>query len=425
MGSGVGVSNRIHQSQLLQLIAKATNVFRVTGWTLNEVDPDGLRYVATVVVRVHWFFIAVLVIEVLYRPYYGVVTSISYGLFLLLLAGLSGYTQYRLRSDRMITWRWMLTVWAIDVFIVSAAVSISNGFSHYFFHLFYYPVLAGFAVIFTSFRLNMALVTIVSVIYAAISLGVGDGLDIEARDEKALFARIAIMYGIVATVNMISRFERMRWGETVKREQALLRERTESSQAIHDTTAQTAYMIGMGIHRARQLADESNEELIAALDASAELSKSAIWELRRPIDAGRIFEGRELGPVLWSHCATFEKITAIPANMSQSGTEPPLSTDTRARLFSIAHNALTNAFLHARPGVVEVRLDFESDGIRLSVSDDGAGLPDGYAESGRGFKSMSVEAEKLGGTLIVGSREGEGGTVITCVVPYKRDGRGG
>ena len=319
----------------------------------------------------------------------------------------------------------MLTVWAIDVFIVSAAVSISNGFSHFFFHLFYYPVLAGFAVIFTSFRFNMALVTMVSVIYAAISLGVGDGLDIEARDEKALFARIAIMYGIVATVNMISRFERMRWGETVKREQALLRERTESSQAIHDTTAQTAYMIGMGIHRARELADESNGELVAALDATAELSKSAIWELRRPIDAGRIFEGRELGPVLWSHCATFEKITAIPANMSQSGTEPPLSTDTRARLFSMAHNALTNAFLHARPGLVEVRLDFESDGIRLSVSDDGAGLPDDYAERGRGFKSMRADAERMGGTLVVDSGKGEGGTTIACVVPYKADRRGG
>ena len=406
---------------MLQLIAKATNVFRVTGWTLNEVDPDGLRYVATVVVRVHWFFIAVLVIEVLYRPYYGVVTSIAYGLFLLLLAGLSGYTQYRLRSDRMITWRWMLTVWAIDVFIVSAAVSISNGFSHFFFHLFYYPVLAGFAVIFTSFRLNMALVTIVSVIYAAVSLGVGDGLDIEAREEKALFARIAIMYGIVATVNMISRFERMRWGETVKHEQALLRERTESSQAIHDTTAQTAYMIGMGIHRARELADESNGELVAALDATAELSKSAIWELRRPIDAGRIFEGRELGPVLWSHCATFEKITAIPANMSQSGTEPPLSTDTRARLFSMAHNALTNAFLHARPGLVEVRLDFESDGIRLSVSDDGAGLPEGFGERGRGFKGMNDDAERMGGTLVVESGRDGVGTTIACVVPYEAD----
>ena len=40
----------------------------------------------------------------------------------------------------------------------------------------------------------------------------------------------------------------------------------------------------------------------------------------------------------------------FPARMSQSGTERPLAMDVRARLFSIAHNALTNAFVHARPG---------------------------------------------------------------------------
>ena len=115
-------------------------------------------------------------------------------------------------------------------------------------------------------------------------------------------------------------------------------------------------MIGMGIHRARELAGETNEDLVAALDATSELSKSAMWELRRPIDVGLILEGRELGRVLWSHCATFERITTVPAELSQSGDEPPLAAETRTRLFSIAHNALTNAFLHARPGRVEVRL---------------------------------------------------------------------
>ena len=111
--------------------------------------------------------------------------------------------------------------------------------------------------------------------------------------------------------------------------------------------------------------------------------------------------------------------------MSQSGTEPPLSTDTRARLFSMAHNALTNAFLHARAGVVEVRLEFEADGIRLSVSDDGVGLPDDYAERGRGFKSMRADAERMGGTLVVDSGKGEGGTTIAYVVPHTADKRGG
>ena len=41
------------------------------------------------------------------------------------------------------------------------------------------------------------------------------------------------------------------------------------------------------------------------------------------------------------------------AEMRQSGTEPPLAVETRTRLFSIAHNALTNAFLHAHASCVE------------------------------------------------------------------------
>ena len=211
----------------------------------------------------------------------------------------------------------------------------------------------------------------------------------------------------------------------MERERQLQRERIELSLTIHDTTAQTAYMIALGIHRARELANESNEELVAALDATAALSKSAMWELRRPIDAGRIFEGRELGQVLWSHCATFERTTAVPASMSQSGTEPPLATETRARLFSIAHNALTNAFLHARPGRVEVRLDFEAGRIRLSVSDDSVGLPNDYAERGRGFRGMRADAEEMGGMLVVESGEGGGGTTVTCVVPHEVGSREG
>ena len=79
--------------------------------------------------------------------------------------------------------------------------------------------------------------------------------------------------------------------------------------------------------------------------------------------------------MLWSHAENFQQIARVPTQVIQTGVEPPLSVETKARLFSIAHNALTNAFLHARAAGVEVRLDFEADSIRLSVSDDGVGLP--------------------------------------------------
>ena len=178
-------------------------------------------------------------------------------------------------------------------------------------------------------------------------------------------------------------------------------------------------MISFGIQRAIRQAGGSNEELTATLVATASLSKAATWELRRPIDEGHLFEGRELGRVLWSHTETFSQVSSIPAEMLQSGTEPPLAVETRARLFSIAHNALTNAFLHAHAGRVEVRLDFGADGIRLSVSDDGIGLPEDYAERGRGFRGMRADAERLGGRLIVESGGDSGGTTVTCETPHR------
>ena len=180
------------------------------------------------------------------------------------------------------------------------------------------------------------------------------------------------MYAVVAAVSLIARFERARTQESVRRERELHAERIELSQTIHDTAAQTAYLIGLGIQRAMRLAGDSNEELAATLAAASSLSRAAAWELRRPIDEGPIFEGRELARVLWSHTETFAKITKIPAEMTQSGHRAAAAAAaTRARLFSIAHNALTNASLHARASRVEVRLDFATDCIRLSVSDDG------------------------------------------------------
>ena len=264
-----------------------------------------------------------------------------------------------------------------------------------------------------------------AVAYSIVIWSVGSGLDLNAGDETELVSRLTIMYAIVLCISLITRFERIRRRTAVERERRMQQERIELSQKIHDTAAQTAYMIGMGIHRAMKLADESNGELVAALEATYALSREAMWELRHPIDTGRIFEDRELGRVLWSHCATFEKITSVPAQMTQSGNEPSLATETRARLFSIAHNALTNAFLHARPGRVEVRLNFEAGQFRLSVSDDGVGLPDNYAERGRGINGMRADAEKMGGMLIVESSEGGVGTTITCVIPRETDEGGG
>ena len=406
-------------SQLLQIITRATGALRVNGWTLNQLDPDGLRYLATISVRAHWLVIAVLLFELVYRPYlhFGVVRFVPFPLLLLVLTGFNGYIHYRLRSNRPITWHWPVVLYGSDLLLVSATAALSDGFSHPFVHLFYYPALAGLAVLFTSFRFNMLWVTIVSVVYVALSLSVGDRLDVEAKDEKTLLARVVVMYAVVAAINLATSLERIRWRRAVERERALQSERVELSQAIHDTAAQSAYMIGMGINAAKTLAGDANPELTATLEATSRLSRFLIWELRQPINVGGIYEGRELSRALRSHASSFTNVTSVPVNMTHTGVEPPLSMEARSLLFSIAHNALTNAYRHAEANEVAIDLEFAEADSRLSVSDDGVGLPDDYAERGNGFANMSRAAQRLGGHLVVEQRGAMGGATVTCVIP--------
>ena len=181
-------------------------------------------------------------------------------------------------------------------------------------------------------------------------------------------------------------------------------------------------MIGLGMDAAKQSAGDANGELTARLEATARLAKTAILDLRHPIDMGHIFDGRQLGLTLDSHVATFRSITSVSAELTQRGVEPALSTEARSLLFSIAHNALTNAFRHAAMSRVLVELDFAKDEIRLSVADDGVGLPDDYESRGHGFENMLAYAKRLGGRLIVEPRGSLGGASVTCVV--RLGGRG-
>ena len=314
---------------------------------------DDLLFSLRISVWVRWFLLTAWLLQFNYRPNFADPAYIPTMLLAVSVLALNGYVHYRIRSNRTVTWRWALALSVMDGAMITAGIAISSsGFQNTFFVL-YYPALAMFAVVFTSFRFSFAWVTMVAVVYAALRLVMEPGVDYGIKEEKVLFTRIVVMYAVVAAVNLVSRFERTRRREAVEREGELQRERIELAQTIHDTIAQSAYMIGLGIETAIEMAkaqnDEGRDELIAKLEAVHALSKSTMWELRHPIDAGPIFEGSEFGRVLRSHASTFTTITSIPTGVEQSGREPWLSTVTRGLLFSIAHNAMTNAFRHRAP----------------------------------------------------------------------------
>ena len=390
---------------------------------LVQSDPDVVRHAVRVSVWGRWFIWLVGAGMLARRPDLWYPEEIGFVFLSASLAVVNGVVHHRLLTNRPVTWRWMLALSAMDMALITANIAVGIRFDNLIF-VTYYPALTIFAVAFSSTWLILAWVTVAAGAYFLVSVMVGPGVDIELGQDHVLLARVSMMYLVAVAISLIVRFERTRRLAAMARERQAQQDRIDLSQAIHDTTAQTAYMIGLGIEGAIKLAGDSDPKLVERLEATAALSRSAMWELRRPIDMGRIFEGRDLGRVLGAHTATFAKITAVPAEILQNGREPPLSTEVRTGLFSIAHNALANAFLHAQPGRVEVRLDFEAGGTRLSVSDDGVGLPEDYAERGRGFQGMEKDAERMGGRLIVESGGPNGGTAITCFVPYESAGRG-
>ena len=401
------------------MLRTVAGVFRVSDWTLNRIDPDGLRYVATVLVWIHWVVGTAFFVILIYPPWYGPGMFVASVFLFLMMLACNGYVHYRLASNRSLTWRWIFVMCTLDAALATVGAALGGGFSHNFFHLLYYPVLAGFAVFFTSFRLNMAFATGVAALYLAMSLTVSGGIDLEARDEKPLVVIVLVMYAVAATVNLVSRFERIRWRAAVERERELQRQRIEISQAIHDTTAQWAYMIGLGVEGALEMVDESNGRLEEKLRQTADLSRLAMWELRHPIDGGQIFRGQELGEVLEVHTATLTVITSVPAEFTQRGAEPALSTNSKSLLFSIAHNALTNVVRHAKASRVLIELDCTGEQLRLSVSDNGIGLPPDYETRGHGFRNMRADAQRMGGVLEVKSEATDGGTTVACVVPFR------
>ena len=383
-------------------------------------DPDELRYVAIICVWVRWFWVIGGLIEINYPAGYQDRYYVLNTLYVLTPAVVNGYVLYRLRVGKTVSARWLLVMSALEVCFVSFSVAMSGGFASQFYPG-YMLMLAIFAVVFTSIRLSCAWATLVAVVYTVLCVTVGAGLDWEANDEKCVFHRVLMMYGVACAVSLIARYERIQRRQAVAREKRLQQERIQLSQTIHDSVGQSAYMIGIGIDHAKRLAGASQPELMRSLEATGNLSRWAMWSLRHPIDIGVIFDGQALGTTLSSHAATFTAITSIPAEVRELGAEPALPVGTKSLLFSIAHNAMTNVFRHAEAGWMEIVLDFRRKDLVMSVVDDGKGLPEDYGRLGHGFRNMRADAECLGGVLeVLGSGSGTGTTVV-CRVPLEQD----
>jgi signal transduction histidine kinase len=115
----------------------------------------------------------------------------------------------------------------------------------------------------------------------------------------------------------------------------------------------------------------------------------------------------------------FTHRTAIQAEL-QSNLSGRLPDETETHLFRLAQEALTNVARHSGARHVAVGLEVHGEEIRLSVHDNGRGLPAGSSgDRGMGMIGMRARARSLGGDLTVRTKPGQG-VEIEVFVPARR-----
>jgi len=102
------------------------------------------------------------------------------------------------------------------------------------------------------------------------------------------------------------------------------------------------------------------------------------------------------------------------------GEEPlgPISPVVAEAGYRIVQEALTNAVRHGRPTQIIVKSWREHNRLKLTVTDNGAGLA-GICKDGMGLKIMQFRARELGGDVAVVDTPA-GGVSVSCVIPLSQ-----
>lgn len=193
-------------------------------------------------------------------------------------------------------------------------------------------------------------------------------------------------------------------------------ERRRLRRDLHDGIASTLTAVGLKTEVAVDLLPghpERSRLLLA--DARAGVAM-AMTDLRRVID--------DLGPATLADLGLISAINllgrefttdALMVTTHREGATDDLPLAIESAAFWIATEALHNVSRHSHATRCAVSIDAASDAIRLTVSDNGAGIT-GRTVSGLGLASMRRRAEEVGGSFTVGPR-GPAGTMITATFP--------
>lgn len=190
------------------------------------------------------------------------------------------------------------------------------------------------------------------------------------------------------------------------RERDVLSDRDRIARDLHDHVIQRLFAVGLAMQstQRRTKTPELQRRLQESIDQMHEIVReirTAIFDLHGGA-AGEVRLRNRL------HDAIAELTDDAPLHpaVSMAGPLDAVPAQLAEHVEAVVREAVSNAVRHAAASALSVSVAVRDELVRISVTDDGQGLPEGISPSGLG--NLRERAETAGGEFAVGERPGGG-----------------
>jgi two-component system sensor histidine kinase UhpB len=132
--------------------------------------------------------------------------------------------------------------------------------------------------------------------------------------------------------------------------------------------------------------------------------------------------GDKLPNVLKELAANVQRMFPVSCAFSLKGHVRMLPQNTTVQLYKICREAVSNSIKHGKASQVSITLEVSSDGLNLTIKNDGVPFSRPPPGSRMGLRIMNYRASTIGAMLNIEPLKKKG-TIVTCFLPHGDNGR--
>lgn len=202
-------------------------------------------------------------------------------------------------------------------------------------------------------------------------------------------------------------------------------EKKRLARELHDELGSNLTAVSLDVSAVEQKLKSAEPVLALRLQRALEALRTVVGLSRRVIEDLRpsALDSMDLSEALRGYCEDFARRTGLPCETDLNEEVGDLHPDWSIALFRVAQESLTNAARYAKPTRIRLRLLREEKGVRLSVFDDGIGMPSDAMDRpmAHGLLGMRERMSMLGGTFDISRGASGTGTVVHAYIPFATD----